>query len=1096
MNYYSYSLMIRENEDNHILKCRRLYHKYVVDMYVKIETERLTFIRLNQTKLRSEEYIHLRDAINTDGNAQNVGRMTILPATYIGSPRHMHEYAQDAMSYVRHYGTADLFITFTCNPHWIEIKQELFPGQSPIDRHDIIARVFRQKLKSLMDFIVKHYVFGETRCWMYSVEWQKRGLPHAHILIWLVAKIRPNEVDAVISAEIPDVHVDPGLHEVVIKNMIHGPCGTLNQNSPCMMDGKCSKRYPRTLISETITGNDGYPLYRRRSTADNGRSSIIKLNQQDIEIDNRWIVPYSPILSKTFKAHINVKSCHSVKSIKYICKYVTKGSDMAVIGIGAENSNDEVTQYQMGRYVSSNEAAWRIFSFPIHDRHPTVVHLAVHLENGQRVYFTAQNAVQRAALPPSTTLTSFFETCQNDNFSQTLLYSEMPKYYTWNQSSRRFIRRKQGNPVPGYPGVYSTDAIGRIYSVHPNNDECFYLRLLLVNVRGPTSFQHLRTVDDELCGSYREACQRLQLLENDAHWEQTLKDAVISSRAHQIRTLFSIIISTCFPSNPIDLWNKYKDFMCDDILYQIRNRMENPNLQISEEIYNETLISIEDMCLMMSNKLLIQLGLAAPNRPMHDAFNQELHREKLYDLNTLKQLIQINLPLLNEQQKYVYDTLMKVTNDETGGIYFLDAPGGTGKTFLISFILATIRSQNKIALALASSGIAATLLEGGRTAHSALKLPLNMQSNETPTCNISKNSAMAKVLQQCQLIVWDECTMAHKKSLEALDRTLKDLRSNHNRFGGAMILLAGDFRQTLPVIPRSTPADELNACLKASNLWKHVKVLHLSKNMRVELQNDQSGNIFSKQLIDIGNGKVPIDILTGCINFPQSFCQLTRSKDELIEKVFPDVSQNYRNHNWLSERAILAAKNIDVNELNFKIQEQITGESRIYKSVDSATNQDDVINYPPEFLNSLDLPGLPPHNLQLKVGSVVIMLRNINQPRLCNGTRLAIKKLLNNVIEATILKGKYKGEDVLIPRIPMIPTDVPFEFKRLQFPVRLAFAMTINKSQGQSLSVCGINLENPCFSHGQLYVACSRVGKPSDLFVHAPGNQTKKYCIS
>ncbi|XP_050053481.1 ATP-dependent DNA helicase PIF1-like [Aphis gossypii] len=764
---------------------------------------------------------------------------------------------------------------------------------------------------------------------------------------------------------------------------------------------------------------------------------------------------------------------------------------MAVIGIGAENSNDEVTQYQMGRYVSSNEAVWRIFSFPIHERHPSVVHLAVHLENGQRVYFTAQNAVQRAAQPPSTTLTSFFETCQNDDFAQTLLYSEMPKYYTWNQSSRRFIRRKQGKPVPGYTDVYSTDAIGRIYSVHPSNDECFYLRLLLVNVRGPTSFQQLRTFDGELCVSYREACQRLQLLENDAHWDQTLNDAVISSHAHQIRTLFSIIISTCFPSNPIDLWIKYKDYMCDDILYQIQNRMGNPNIQISEEIYNEALISIEDMCLIMSNKLLIQLGLTAPNRPMHDAFNQELHRERLYDLNDLKELIQTNLPLLNEQQKYVFETLMKVTNDETGGIYFLDAPGGTGKTFLISLILATIRSQNKIALALASSGIAATLLEGGRTAHSALKLPLNMHSNETPTCNVSKNSAMAKVLQQCKLIVWDECTMAHKKSLEALDRTLKDLRSNNNRFGGAMILLAGDFRQTLPVIPRSTPADELNACLKSSSLWKHIQVLHLSKNMRVELQNDQSGNIFSKQLIDIGNGKFPIDMLTGCINFPLSFCQLTRSKDELIQKVFPDVSQNYRNHDWLSERAILAAKNIDVNELNFKIQEQITGELMIYKSVDSATNQDDVVNYPPEFLNSLDLPGLPPHNLQLKVGSVVIMLRNINQPRLCNGTRLAIKKLLNNVIEATILKGKYKGEDVLIPRIPMIPTDVPFEFKRLQFPVRLAFAMTINKSQGQSLSVCGINLENPCFSHGQLYVACSRVGKPSDLFIYAPGNQTR-----
>ena len=176
---------------------------------------------------------------------------------------------------------------------------------------------------------------------------------------------------------------------------------------------------------------------------------------------------------------------------------------------------------------------------------------------------------------------------------------------------------------------------------------------------------------------------------------------------------------------------------------------------------------------------------------------------------------------------------MKTVNNGKGAIFFLDALGGIGKTFLLKLILAAIRSQNDIAIALASSGIAATLLPGGRTAHSALKLPLNMQFNEYPTCNITRASSMGKVLQKCKLIVWDECTMAHKKSLEALDRTFQDLRGNTSPFGNAIILLARDFRQTLPVIPRSTPADEINVCLKYSTLWRHVKTLKLTTNMRV-----------------------------------------------------------------------------------------------------------------------------------------------------------------------------------------------------------------------------------------------------------------------
>jgi len=126
------------------------------------------------------------------------------------------------MTYVRHYGRPDLFITFTCNPNWEEVQALLLTGQQSIHRHDIIARVFKQKLKSLLDVIIKYSVFRKTRCYLYSIEWQKRGLPHAHILVWLEENIRPEEIDQIISTQIPSPSMDPELFNIVTSHMIHG----------------------------------------------------------------------------------------------------------------------------------------------------------------------------------------------------------------------------------------------------------------------------------------------------------------------------------------------------------------------------------------------------------------------------------------------------------------------------------------------------------------------------------------------------------------------------------------------------------------------------------------------------------------------------------------------------------------------------------------------------------------------------------------------------------------------------------------------------------------------------------------------------------
>ncbi|XP_076911466.1 uncharacterized protein LOC143569435 [Bidens hawaiensis] len=290
-------------------------------------------------------------------------------------------------------------------------------------------------------------LFGKVQAVVYTIEFQKRGLPQAHICIFLHpgSKIHnPKDVDKFISAEIPNKDSDPDLYKLVYDHMIHGPCGDANPKCTCMVNKKCSKNFPKIFNDEMTVDSQGFSVYKRR---DNGQYVV----KSDIMMDNRSVVPYNHTLLKKFQAHVNVEWCNQDGYIKYLFKYINKGPDRATISLVQNNNgdnedtnSDEIKAFYDCRYVSACEAAWRIFAFDVHYRLPSVTRLAFPLPGEQQVIYGA-NVDIKDILNKTTNASSMFmglfECNKNNYLAKSLTYSEFPTKFVWKNQLRKWEPR-------------------------------------------------------------------------------------------------------------------------------------------------------------------------------------------------------------------------------------------------------------------------------------------------------------------------------------------------------------------------------------------------------------------------------------------------------------------------------------------------------------------------------------------------------------------------------------------------------------------------------------------------------------------------------
>ena len=1037
--------LLMQPSKHYINKLSYLREEYLCSVYGRIMQYRINYEYKRQMIKLSSQDIDSGKLYNGSEDLKE-GIKTYIPKNIASSPKQWKELQNMAFLLSVALGPPTFFITITTNPHWPEIYSMNQNGY--LSNSSLIMRVFRQKRLTFLNYIKNKKIFGCIKGFVWRDEFQQRGLPHAHILIWSDFDTdNPKNIDRVLTTRLPNDPFEENqanqklLKQLIVKYEKHSHSQRCKKGN----SDECIYNYPKPALKETRIINNRYEFAR-----DEGKIESM-------------IVPFNVELLCLIRSHIEIEPVVSNSCIGYVMKYCTKDSDSANIYLKEDSmycgqkvsNNDLLRKYYSSHVVSGCEAFELINGYKKRGISPRIIMISIHLD-GEKFIYTSIKAtkeeiekkrslsslLERYFLRPKESVFNNLTICE---YYSLYSYSPLEKYSEWKDN---------GNPSM-FISKRNEKVICYLREVNMNNIELFSLRLLL-NKFPARSYKELYYYQGLHYESFREVAVVSGLLPNGNEYVSAISQAIeINRPPSDLRFLIAMY---------------YKQGA--DLKYLIEHFLQ----YLSADLDCHTIEAVYEK--MAS--LFIRCNINIPNflEPWL-SYESQTNAEEEFDLSKLT----------NDQKNIIFD-IEKRIKDCSGNLMFIQGRAGTGKTFLTKTLIGYLENQNFKILISGTTGIAASQYNRGTTIHSLFSLGLD--DNESSTVfhtNIGKKTYKGGMIKNSDLIIIDEISMLTVSVANKVDYTLRFLCSDDEEnflhlppFGGKNVLFVGDLLQLPPVIAKSNVSVSQKLITKC-NWWNKVKCYGLKENIR------SSNKEWNEFLYKVGNNDVG-DMRWKDLND----ITITRSQKE-AERFF------LKNVNFLEDFPLdmqwICSTNYYTRIVNDNIHKlrmeslpssYDLGESAALTVVDTEIDENEIskdLSYEQryEFASNWKFPDLPDPIISFSKGEPMSIMRNLNTYEgIVKNKRCWVKSKSSFTVTVLFENGK----EYTIPRMIFSTRTNGIKFVRSQIPLKPMYAGTVHKSQGMTLNKVVIDIRSPFWEHGQLYVALSRIKDPKNICILLP----------